>query len=715
MKIRIAWISLFSLAGILFTLTLNTTHLERLSVWFMLGNEKVKGYWVYAEKIDGEYKGIGAKNEGDFCVDDAARVILFYSEAYEITKNEKYLTLAMDAAKFVIKMQASDGNFYNFAYLDGTINKYGPTSAKKTSSWWTLRAFWGLSKLAQFTKDENIIKAVQKAYNALKKSPPKSGDKLALYILGLSSYNKIQNVEDDIKFFSDELLKFQVTNGCFQGFFSTEKEHFRWHGWGNRYAEALVEAYKITMDPKYLEAAKKSLEIQIPILLGTGLIYSIENHLKLFPELSYSLDCTVTPAVKIYRLTGEEEFAYLASLGASWLFGGNRLGVPMMGPNGEGYDGLEYMHVNQNAGAESTVSALRVVLHSLTLPEKFIKLIESPTIVSRNGITVIEAEGMDPGISPVELVLGNYGGGAAFKFEEGTRLKKELSVPSGTYRLLVSGNFSPTSIIVISNDSKLRSSLTGQGLFDIGSLDVDKNIRVVLSGKGILDQIIMIPNIVGVSFKEGDRTKSIVYDFKSSALKLLNYQVFEKQKQRKEEVVQIKTVNMDNFILLDIKPLFNNDGFGTPSSPGNFDNLGGIVGAYLPAQEMSEGIVKINDIPFILHVSGLDNVRCVGQKIILPETLKVKNAYLLAASNHGDYEIRVSFEDKAILEKITDWCKPDKTISFDYRFTASGEKQFIKCGIDLYVFHVDSNVKEIKLPEEVNVHIFAITLEVDTR
>ncbi|MFN3283897.1 MAG: hypothetical protein ACK40Q_06640, partial [Pseudothermotoga sp.] len=99
------------------SLQMNISHLENvLAQQFYLKGEQVKGYWVYAERKDGKYFPQTALSEGDFCVDDVARVVLLYSEAYEITKDENYLRLAFDAAKFVLKMQAEDGEFYNFAY-----------------------------------------------------------------------------------------------------------------------------------------------------------------------------------------------------------------------------------------------------------------------------------------------------------------------------------------------------------------------------------------------------------------------------------------------------------------------------------------------------------------------------------------------------------------------------------------------------------------------
>ncbi|ADA66706.1 MAG: hypothetical protein XD64_0536 [Thermotoga sp. 47_83] len=698
-----------------FSISFNPSHLESLSQNFFLEGQEVKGYWVYAEKRGDKYQVLGAKGEGDFCVDDVARVVLLYSEAYEKTGKKEYLDLAKEAARFVLRMQASDGLLYNFAYLDGTINKHGPTSAKIPSSWWTLRAFWGLSKLAQFTKDEEVLRSIQAIYHAVKKSPPETSSRLALFILGLCEYNKVFDVKEDIKEFADKLLDF-IREDFVGTFFSVYKERFSWNGWGNHYAEALVEAYIATGEENYLKVAEKMLESQVPLFLATGLIYSIDRYVHLFPELSYSLDCIVTPLVKIWEITGEEKYAYLTSLAASWLFGGNRLGVPMLGPNGEGYDGLEYLHVNRNAGAESTICALRVVLHAMSLPYRYQNLIENPHIVSRKGLIVLEAESGNPGISDVKIVTGDFGGGAAVTFKGNARLKWESQRVSGKYRVFASGNFSDVSLAVYSNmGEKIEKNLSGDGIFYVGEIMLDNSLRISLSGSGFLDQLILVPERYGISFREGEKVKSVFFDLRENRLYLVEGQVFQEEESKKQKLTyRVSLEVISNYAILNLEEIFNNDGFGTPVSPGNFDNPAGIVGAYFPANEIEEGLIFVESTPFLLKVSGLDNVRCFGQRISLEEAIHVKNLHLLMAANHGDYEIEIFVDDKMFKVTATDWCILPKELMFDYRYIASGEKQNIKCGLDLISIPVDTPIKEITLPNAPNVHVFAITLEFGT-
>ncbi|HOP82729.1 MAG TPA: hypothetical protein PL174_05900, partial [Fervidobacterium sp.] len=67
----------FSTLNVCFaSIPFNTTHLEELSQWFTINGNQVKGYWVYSDNKGDHFQVMPAVNEGDFCVDDVARVVL---------------------------------------------------------------------------------------------------------------------------------------------------------------------------------------------------------------------------------------------------------------------------------------------------------------------------------------------------------------------------------------------------------------------------------------------------------------------------------------------------------------------------------------------------------------------------------------------------------------------------------------------------------------
>ncbi|MDK2886905.1 MAG: hypothetical protein PWP54_1483 [Thermosipho sp. (in: thermotogales)] len=674
---------------------ININHLEFLGEDFVLNGEIVRGYFVYADKTSDGYRKIPAKGEGDVCVDDVARVVVTYVEMYELTGDKKYLDLAKKAAKFIVKMQDYDGDFYNFAYIDGTINKTGITSSKQ-HSWWAVRAFWALSKIAKY--DTTFLENAKKAYELLSNYVVKGllngvGDQTTVYIIGLCALNDLGiDVKKEIRNSADAILELYL-----YGFFNTYKEKILWHGWGNRYVEALVESYKVLKDKKYLEYARKALEIEGPIFLSTGFIYEISDKVKLFPELSYAVESITVGAIKYYLETKDEEIGILASLMAGWYKGLNRLGKPMYGPNGEGYDGLEFAHINYNAGAESTISAVRTMLF-LEMMHEYLKKFSEGKVLKSHPLIVLEAEAGDWGLSDVKvLVDGKFGGSSALSFEDNLRLK--FNVPTGFYDIVVVGN-GEYDCTVISGNDKL-SGVLNENYVHLGKLNLGQ-FKVVLKGNGIIDQVVLIPEKIGIS------TTDISIFYENGTLKIKEEKVDATEVENKtENFVTFDIVK--NFLLFDLENVLNNNGIADSiNEKGNFDNLGSVLGSYLPEEIIDK--VKEYKIPFKIFTKGNDNIRCNGQ-IIKFEKVFVKNLYLLVAANHGNYNVSFMVNDKKFEVEIPDWCSEKVEIISDYRFTSTGEKQFIKCGLKVLKLEINDFIDEIKLPNEINVHIFSITGE----
>lgn len=106
-------------------------------------------------------------------MDDVARVAVLYTELYKLDNNEFYLQRAKEALDFVMAFQDTDGDFYNFVFEDGSINKQGITS-RKSANWWAARGFWSISNALEiFENDKEFQKKLENsaklAYNFLSK------------------------------------------------------------------------------------------------------------------------------------------------------------------------------------------------------------------------------------------------------------------------------------------------------------------------------------------------------------------------------------------------------------------------------------------------------------------------------------------------------------------------------------------------------------------
>lgn len=91
---------------------------------------------------------------------------------------------------------------------------------------------------------------------------------------------------------------------------------------------------------------------------------------KEFPQLSYGIRCVSLGLLRLFEATGNEEYAKLAGLAASWLLGNNAAETQMYDPlTGRCFDGIiDSSGVNYNSGAESTIEALYTITEIFNNP-----------------------------------------------------------------------------------------------------------------------------------------------------------------------------------------------------------------------------------------------------------------------------------------------------------------------------------------------------------
>ena len=376
---------------------INTSHLDNLYKEIIVGKDTVGVIQIYADYPS--YEPIHAVGEGIAAVDDAARAGVLYWELYKDTNKKEYLDKVKMLAKFMFSMQRGSGWFYNFIFDDGSINKDGATS-EPVPSWWTWRAFWFLSELLNeqntFSPElyDRITGVAQKSFIAIRNKyihlskdyivrgglrlpnwmpSGHAYDQSAILILGLVNYYNAFGDTDAltiIKSFSNGLTEAQVHSDSLmsdRAFLSWEN---LWHAYGNNQSYALLEAYTVTSNQNYLNAALDEINIFYPKLISelyyssfnvikTGEIYSI-NEKKKYPQIAYDIRPMVWACLKANEITGEKIYAERAGLIGSWLYGNNDARIQMyFQKTGICYDGINNASsVNKNSGAESTIESL---------------------------------------------------------------------------------------------------------------------------------------------------------------------------------------------------------------------------------------------------------------------------------------------------------------------------------------------------------------------
>jgi hypothetical protein len=124
----------------------NMKHLEHLYVPVTFSNgKKAAGIYIYAEAPD--YHLVTDSDEGFTCVDDVARAALVYLRNKNFSGDTAKQNKVLKLIDFILEMQSENGYFYNFLFLDSSINTDGKTSIN-TPGWWSWRALQTLTEAA---------------------------------------------------------------------------------------------------------------------------------------------------------------------------------------------------------------------------------------------------------------------------------------------------------------------------------------------------------------------------------------------------------------------------------------------------------------------------------------------------------------------------------------------------------------------------------------
>lgn len=376
------------------TCFINLRHLDHLCETINIGETLMMVTHIYSEYPD--YEWVDATEEGISCVDDVSRASILYLRHYAMCGDSVSLEKARRGLNFVMYMEQKDGEFYNFILSDYSINMEGGTS-KKSFNWWAVRGLRALchgyrvfgeidSVYAKELKEHieltfGRIREFLKHYDEYEffdgVKVPKwlihGGDATSEVVLALLDYYSVdgdEEVGEIIKKFVEGLIQFQVcdSESPFYGMHLSWRNC--WHAWGNTQTEALAKAGRIFNNSPWLESARMEADNFYPFLISKNFLNSIELHLeepptmRAFPQISYGIRPMVSGLIQLYITTGDERYAKLAGLTASWLRGNNPAHHAMYDPKtGRVYDGIDNENkINKNSGAESTIEGLMTLM-----------------------------------------------------------------------------------------------------------------------------------------------------------------------------------------------------------------------------------------------------------------------------------------------------------------------------------------------------------------
>lgn len=398
--------SIVALSGSAFAQSslVNFAHLHHLTERIAFAGDSVEIVHVYANYPT--YTWVEAKEsgpEGIACVDDAARAAVLYLRHYETTHSAESITRARLLLKFVMHMQADDGQFYNFIFADRTINTTGQTSFK-SFGWWAARGVWCMALGARVLKPVDSAFAAELARRVERTFPhidslltrydsvrvvggfrvpqwllyESAADATSELLLGLNEYfasTHDPRVRRYIELLAEGLMIMQDGTAAIYPYGLHRSWQTMWHAWGNCQTQALAHAGDMLDDSAMIASAEREAIGWYSRLLIEGMLKEVDvsnpASRTRFEQIAYGVRPMAVGLIRLYGATRKREYRIMAALAASWLFGNNALRRQMYDPDiGRCFDGLtDSATVNMNSGAESTIEALLTLVELERFPD----------------------------------------------------------------------------------------------------------------------------------------------------------------------------------------------------------------------------------------------------------------------------------------------------------------------------------------------------------
>jgi len=297
-----------------------------------------------------------------YCTDDNSRALLLTTILQEAGMGDMKLNKVADDYCAFVNHAYSDEHrkFKNFMSYDRRwLEDVGSDDS-------TGRTIWALGAVIGRSTDRN---AVTWALNLVEKVLPSvinmpSPRAWAFALLGICEYQK--------KFNDDRLAKniqHQLLDKLLFRYTETATEEWPWFEDTLSYDNAILAHVMIRSgEERLVQIGLKSLQWLIKVQtaerghfqpIGSDGFYVRGRSRAYFDQQPLEAQSTMSACLAAFEITGDEEWHRTAIRVFKWFLGGNDLGLPIYDQQTGGcHDGLHIDRVNQNQGAESTLSYL---------------------------------------------------------------------------------------------------------------------------------------------------------------------------------------------------------------------------------------------------------------------------------------------------------------------------------------------------------------------
>lgn len=307
------------------------------------------------------------RKEG-YATDDNARALIACTNYFTLFNDTRMNKLINTYVALLFYMQRPDGRMRNFLSYDRKfVDEIGSEDCMGRTLW--ACGYCLDSKLPEETKllTKDIFDRVFRWSSKFSSPRAKAYSIMGLFHY-LKAYPEDQNVKLNIITLADQLTR-----------------HFDWESsdewaWFESYLtycnarlpHSLFLAYEATGENRYLEVASKSMKFlmniqtinKVFVPIGNCGWYKRGSNRAIYDQQPVEASCTADAAIAAFRNTHEEIYLDAAHRAFDWFLGGNLKGLTMYDPkNGSCCDGITPSGLNQNKGAEASLSYLQTQLN----------------------------------------------------------------------------------------------------------------------------------------------------------------------------------------------------------------------------------------------------------------------------------------------------------------------------------------------------------------
>jgi hypothetical protein len=307
------------------------------------------------------------KKEG-YATDDNARALIATTNYIALFDDPSVKKLIDTYLSLLLYMQRSDGKMHNFLSYDRQfIDEIGSEDCMGRTLW--ACGYCLNSKLPEETKllSKEVFDRLFCWISSFTSPRTKAYSILGMFHY-LKAYQDDQNIKLNINYLARQLVEqFEL--------YSSEK--WDWFEPYLTYCNArlphsLYLAYQATGEDSYLKVASKTMkfliktqtinEVFVPI--GNRGWYKKGYERAIYDQQSVEAGCTTEAAIAAFKNTNEDGYLKAAHQAFEWYFGGNLQSLTLYNQeNGSCCDGLTPQGLNQNKGAEATLSYLQARLN----------------------------------------------------------------------------------------------------------------------------------------------------------------------------------------------------------------------------------------------------------------------------------------------------------------------------------------------------------------